>query len=622
MALEDRAAEIVQPALVERRAQFPDSRHDRGQVVRPEALRVGHHLRRSALRAAGARADELVGPLDGIPNRAVRRHVPPVVREVGVRGRVEDVDAEQGEERKLDRIPGAVNMDRQLSTGLLARVLDYLPDEGEVVVAGEKGDEASEREIRNVELEQLVGAFAPQVAEAATLLDGGEDRALDHRGSLADPLHGRAHLLRRHAARLARRRDQVERRDDVCADRILEADDRPVVEEQLAREALERAGVRHDRSVEPDVLLQRPPGGESLTQLAALVEEVRVHDARFDAERIPLVRGDRGERLLIDGKEDRQTELVPTRGPQCPLAALSHRQDVTVRPMSLDDVLDAEARAIESRYRVDREAALAALRKALRDAALAAAVEQEVARGSVRGAAVRKLAKEARRHVYHDLRRYTTDTAAQEQLSKELEAAIGESRAEAVDAIVGRLLETHASTRERLPSYDAFFALVRAVVGEPATVVDLGAGLHPLTCARSRRCPDVYVAVERDEAATEIVRAFAPSITPSRLLVYREDVGTVDWGALTNAAGVREFELAYLLKLVPVLNRQQPEALGNVALVPARTLVITGSREALTRRQDISRREDRVLRRFIDSLSPADVERAETEDEIVYIVRR
>lgn len=290
--------------------------------------------------------------------------------------------------------------------------------------------------------------------------------------------------------------------------------------------------------------------------------------------------------------------------------------------MSLEQVLEEEAAAIARRYRVDRDAALAALNNALRDRRLATAVEAEVARGKGRGSAVRRLAKEARRHVYHDLRRYTPDAAEQEHLAARLREATAAEDSAAVRVAADELLASHASTKERLPSYERFFEIVAGAVARPHAIVDLGAGLHPLAPAPVGLRAEVYVALERDERAVRILDTYAAWLRDTRLVALRADLADVDWSTVTGAAGVDSFDLAYLLKLVPVLRRQQPDALDNVRAVPAKILVVTGSREALTRRQDISRREDHVLRQFIESMSPAGVDRVETGDEIVYIVRR
>ena len=283
-----------------------------------------------------------------------------------------------------------------------------------------------------------------------------------------------------------------------------------------------------------------------------------------------------------------------------------------------------EASAISRRYRVDEGAALAALRAAMRNPSMAQAVEAEVGRGRGRGAARRRLAKEARRHVYHGLRRYTADTKGREQLREKLETAIRDGDSEAVETTVRELLASHASTRERSPSYEEFDRIVANEVGRPRSIVDLGCGLHPLAhpFGDPERAAEAYLAIDKDPGSIGVLEAFAGSLDGSPLVAEQADLEEVDWEAETERMGVDSFDLAYLLKLVPVVQRQQSAALPRIAEVPARVVIVTGSKEALARHEDISRREEQVVKRFVEGLSPTAVTRAETEDEIVYVVRR
>jgi 16S rRNA (guanine(1405)-N(7))-methyltransferase len=291
---------------------------------------------------------------------------------------------------------------------------------------------------------------------------------------------------------------------------------------------------------------------------------------------------------------------------------------------TVEEALAEEANAISRRYRVDEKAALAALWAAMRNPSMAQAVEAEVVRGRGRGAARRRLAKEARKHVYHDLRRYTANAGRRERLREELEVAIRGGNSEAVKATIRELLESHASTRERLLSYEEFDQIVAKAVGRPRSIVDLGCGLHPLAhrFGDPERGAEAYLAIDKDPGSIRVLEAFAGWLEGSPLIVEQADLEEVDWEAETERMGVDSFDLAYLLKLVPVLQRQQPAAMSRIAEIPARVLVVTGSKEALARHEDISRREEQVVKRFVEGLSPAAVTRAETNDEIVYVVRR
>ena len=44
-----------------------------------------------------------------------------------------------------------------------------------------------------------------------------------------------------------------------------------------------------------------------------------------------------------------------------------------------------------------------------------------------------------------------------------------------------KILETHSSTKERLPFYDQLYQKLFKITGKPKTILDLGAGINPLS---------------------------------------------------------------------------------------------------------------------------------------------
>jgi hypothetical protein len=71
-----------------------------------------------------------------------------------------------------------------------------------------------------------------------------------------------------------------------------------------------------------------------------------------------------------------------------------------------------------------------------------------------------------------------------------------------------------------------------------------------------------------------------------------------------------------MLKLLPVVERQTPALVSVLANAPAHGLLLTGSKEALTKRKQIGRRELATLERFIDLHGLKRVGSFETPDEI------
>jgi len=120
-------------------------------------------------------------------------------------------------------------------------------------------------------------------------------------------------------------------------------------------------------------------------------------------------------------------------------------------------------------------------------------------------------------------------------------------RAACADALRG-----HASTRERVPHLDAFYAGIWAVGGVPGRLLDLGCGLGPLALPWMG-LPDAatYVAFDVDRRPLVAVAGFLELVGQSHRVEVRDLVADPpsDPG-----------DVALLLKLVTTLDRQDPDA--------------------------------------------------------------
>jgi 16S rRNA (guanine(1405)-N(7))-methyltransferase len=124
--------------------------------------------------------------------------------------------------------------------------------------------------------------------------------------------------------------------------------------------------------------------------------------------------------------------------------------------------------------------------------------------------------------------------------------ASAELRAACVD-----VMRTHASTAERLGSLDALYSAIWAHTGVPSSVLDIGCGLHPLALPWMGIGDARYHASDVDGRALDTVDAFLSLVGQEHFL---ERASATD-GAPSTAADV-----AFLLKLVPTLDRQDPTA--------------------------------------------------------------
>jgi 16S rRNA (guanine(1405)-N(7))-methyltransferase len=232
--------------------------------------------------------------------------------------------------------------------------------------------------------------------------------------------------------------------------------------------------------------------------------------------------------------------------------------------------------AVVARYRADA-AEVRGLAVTLIDAARLDGPAATV----LRTRAWRELVSSLRKEVYYRLRRYRTDESL--------------AQASSADAV----LDGHASTRERSDSLAAFHRALFAALGSPETLVDVGCGVYPLAFPFEREgaCLRRYVAADRDPRSIAAVTAHAARLAAERLVALRWQLAD-GWAPLCSAGGTECFDAALLLKLVPVIARQERAQLAQLARVPARRIVVSGSKQALAKRESIERRERAVLSRF------------------------
>lgn len=142
----------------------------------------------------------------------------------------------------------------------------------------------------------------------------------------------------------------------------------------------------------------------------------------------------------------------------------------------------------------------------------------------------------------------TTDDAVK-RVKRRLHQAVGAFRGTVAD---GGDMRSHASTRERLPYLDAFYADIWAITGVPDSILDLGCGLNPLALGWMGLAPDArYVAVDVDDRLLATVRAHLEDSG------HPHEARTMD---LVTQVPDDEADVALLLKLVTTLDRQDPHA--------------------------------------------------------------
>ncbi|WP_019811622.1 Rmt family 16S rRNA (guanine(1405)-N(7))-methyltransferase [Saccharomonospora halophila] len=182
------------------------------------------------------------------------------------------------------------------------------------------------------------------------------------------------------------------------------------------------------------------------------------------------------------------------------------------------------------------------------------------------------------------------------------------------EVLVGAM-RTHASTRERLPSLERFYREIFDRVPAPATVRDLACGLNPLAVPwMSLPTSTVYRASDIDAPQM----AFLDRVLD--LLGVRHETAVAD---LLDDPVSAPADVTLLLKTVPCLEKQRAGAGWDLLdAVNSPTLVVTFPTKSLGRRsKGMFQTHSAAFEQFAAE-RPWRVESFETDNELVYLVRR
>jgi len=289
-----------------------------------------------------------------------------------------------------------------------------------------------------------------------------------------------------------------------------------------------------------------------------------------------------------------------------------------------EGIIEPEVEAICKRYRIDPIEARRILEEnfANRPDLVHKIKERYPDEDVTRFSDYKQAIKDTRKEIYYRLRQYHRDKEKQNQLKRRLGELI-RSSAELgqIEQVVDELLLTHVSTRERFDHYEAFYQALFGIIEPPRTILDIGCGLHPLSYPYQDldEPPEIYIAIDKDLDVVDTLSIFAPYVRPTRLTPVHADLAEVNWTEYL-PDNINSFDLAFMLKLIPVIHRQQRELLPKLAGAPAQQVLITASTEAMTRKEDISRREDRALREFIEMTGRQIIDTVRVENEFGYLL--
>ena len=235
--------------------------------------------------------------------------------------------------------------------------------------------------------------------------------------------------------------------------------------------------------------------------------------------------------------------------------------------------------------------------------------------------AFRDASADAKREIYYELRRYSRESEGKETAPL-LNLSPGVDK-ETLNAAIKETLEGHVSSKERAGQMESMYAQIFAAAGVPKTILDAGCGVQPLAYpfdGEGKRTKK-YVGLDKDKKAVAALSAYAAIRGDGRLVAKEWDIAN-GWNDALKAAGAEEFDLALLLKVVPVVKRQEPELLNILADIPAKTIVVTGSKIGMAKRTSIERREKAIIAKFIETSGWTVIAPIELDEETGWVARR
>jgi len=215
----------------------------------------------------------------------------------------------------------------------------------------------------------------------------------------------------------------------------------------------------------------------------------------------------------------------------------------------LEEVLKQEAKKIAKKYKIGENEVLEKLK----------AEGENTKEGKKE---FKKLLKKVKKNIYYELRTY-------------------------------KRKEGHISILERDPYLEKLLSNIDGELKSAKSIIDVGGGMFPITFP-FEKYPNInkYVWIDKDKTSYRKLKSKFGKM--EKLVLFNHKVGEQPWSYYGE-----NFDVALLLKFVPVISRQEKHLLKIVSEIPAKQIVITGNKEALTKRADIKYREDKIIRNFI-----------------------
>jgi 16S rRNA (guanine(1405)-N(7))-methyltransferase len=226
-----------------------------------------------------------------------------------------------------------------------------------------------------------------------------------------------------------------------------------------------------------------------------------------------------------------------------------------------------------------------------------------------------------KRKVYNDLRRYFQSSCDTDKIINNIND-VQKDTDEGRD-FFKKLLQQHVSTRERIEELDNFYDPVISYILSSKSILDVGCGINPLMVPFNSSDSKVekYIAVDKDKKSIKIVDEYSKWLGNAKLEGINWDIKE-GWDKLYNITGIKEYDIALIMKVITVVKRQESELLSILRDTPAKYLLITGSKTSMTKKCSIEKREKNDVIRFIEDNAWLKVLEFDRKEEFGWLVRK
>jgi 16S rRNA (guanine(1405)-N(7))-methyltransferase len=239
-----------------------------------------------------------------------------------------------------------------------------------------------------------------------------------------------------------------------------------------------------------------------------------------------------------------------------------------------------------------------------------------------KSSAFKNFLKKNKKDLYYKLRKYKGSNENRDELLNSINLAKSNPTENLRKELLQQLAAFHVSSQERFLENEAFYAQLENFINTAGSIIDVGCGVQPLFFPHEN-FPGVkkYIALDKDRESVQLMQNFGDAFSNyySWLLPQTWNIGE-GWEKIIELHGMDSFDVALVLKVVPVVKRVDPGLLEQLMQIPARTVVISGVKESMVKKHDIEHKERRAIMQFITASGRTVKAEFELENEFFIVI--